>query len=92
VEYGNLRIWEGISINFRLNNLQLIENLNIKSSSKSIEILIISNFSYLKMKEFLLTLILYVIQNNTNTRVVFNTYEKYDLRMKERDGSLESMD
>jgi hypothetical protein len=37
------------------------------------------------MKELLLTLILYVIQNNTNTKIIFNTYEEYELRIKEED-------
>jgi hypothetical protein len=41
------------------------------------------------MKELLLSLILYVIQNNTNTIVTFNTYDEYELRTKEKDRSLE---
>jgi hypothetical protein len=74
-----------ISFNYRLNNIKWVRYLDVVNNSKSIHLLIVSDFNNHKIKKDILPLILYVIQNETHIKVIFNTYEEYRKRGEEKD-------
>jgi hypothetical protein len=89
--YNDPMTWDLLrtkSFNYRLNNIKWVRYLDVITNSKSLNLLIVSDFKYDKIKINILPIILYVIQNETHFRVFFNTYEEYRKRGEEKDKSL----
>jgi hypothetical protein len=72
------------SFNYRINNIIWVRYLDLLID----QLLIVSDFNYRKIQKDVLPLILYVIQNDTHIKVIFNTYEEYRKRGEEKDKSL----